>query len=88
VPGEHGRVGAEEETMKQYTATYEKRGKWYVGYVREVPGANTQGRSLKEARENLKEALELVLQAKRQLAPRKAKPARVIREPILVHAGR
>lgn len=74
--------------MKRYTATYEKHGKWYVGYVREVPGANTQGRTLKEARENLREALEMVLEAKKQLTPRKAKPARVIREPILVHAGR
>lgn len=74
--------------MKRYTATCERRGKWYVGYVREVPGVNTQGRSLKEARENLKEALGLVLQAQRQLAPREKKPAGAIREPILVHAGR
>jgi len=73
---------------KKYTAIYEKRGKWYVGYVREVPGANTQGRTLKEARENLKEALELVLDANKQMLPRDEKPARVIREPILVHAAR
>ena len=35
----------------------------YVAYVEEVPGANTQGRTLREARENLKEALKLVLEA-------------------------
>ena len=74
--------------MKKYTAIYEKRGKWYIGYVREVPGANTQGRTLKEARENLKEALELVLEANKHMSPRDEKPVRVIREPILVHAAR
>ena len=73
---------------RKYTAVYEKRGKWYIGYVREVPGANTQGRTLKEARENLKEALELVLEANKQMSSRDEKPARVIREPILVHASR
>ena len=46
----------------QFTAVYKKFGKWYVAWVEEIPGANTQGRTLKEARENLREALELVLE--------------------------
>ena len=49
---------------KRFTATIEKRGKWYVGYVEGVPGVNTQGRTLKEVSENLKEALALVLEAR------------------------
>ena len=57
---------------KQFSAIIEKRGKWYVGYVPEVPGTNTQGRTLKEVSENLKEALALVLEANRELgAPTK-----------------
>ena len=52
----------------EFTAVYEKRGKWYVAYVEEIPGVNTQGRTLKEARENLKEALKLILEANRELS--------------------
>ena len=51
----------------QFTSVIEKRGKWYVAYVKEVPGANTQGRTLAEARENLKEALQLILEETRRL---------------------
>ena len=48
---------------RQFTAIIEKRGKWYVATVEEVPGVNTQGRTLAEARRNLKEALQLILEA-------------------------
>ncbi len=54
----------------QFTAVYVKRGKWHIGYVEEIPGVNTQGRTLKEAKENLKEALIMVLEANRALAHR------------------
>jgi len=44
------------------TAIYEKAEEGgYVGYVAELPGANTQGETLDEARENLKEAVLLLL---------------------------
>jgi len=46
---------------RRFTATIEKRGKWYVGFVEGVPGVNTQGRTLKEVSENLKEAIAPVL---------------------------
>ena len=46
---------------KRFTAVYEKRGRWYVGYSPDVPGANTQGRTLREARSNLREAIDLIL---------------------------
>jgi predicted RNase H-like HicB family nuclease len=42
----------------------------YVAFVEELPGANTQGDTLEEARENLKEAVQLVLEANRELAER------------------
>ena len=66
----------------RYNAVYELHGRWYVGYVREVPGANTQGRSLREVKANLKEALDLVLKARKQLGRLRARPKVVLREPI------
>ena len=49
-----------------FTGVFEQVGDWYVGYVEELPGANTQGRTLDEARENLREAIELILLANRE----------------------
>ncbi len=40
----------------------------WIGFVEQVPGANTQGDTLEEARENLKEAVSMVLEANRELA--------------------
>lgn len=40
----------------EFTAVFEKRGRRYIAYVEELPGVNTQGRSLNAAHENLKEA--------------------------------
>jgi predicted RNase H-like HicB family nuclease len=40
----------------------------YIGFVEELPGANTQGETLEEARENLREAVQMVLAANRELA--------------------
>jgi predicted RNase H-like HicB family nuclease len=57
------------ERMKhEFTSVIEKRGKWYVAYAEEMPGVNAQGRTLAEARRNLKEALALVLEANRALS--------------------
>jgi predicted RNase H-like HicB family nuclease len=70
----------------QFTAVFEKHGRWYVAYVEEIPGVNTQGRTLKEARANLREALQLVLEANRELAARHA-GAKAHREPLLVEVA-
>ncbi|MBI5243964.1 MAG: type II toxin-antitoxin system HicB family antitoxin [Elusimicrobia bacterium] len=70
----------------QFTAVYIKRGRWYIGYVEEIPGANTQGRTLSETKRNLKEALELVLESNRALA-HKAHGPHVIEEPINIAVG-
>ena len=40
----------------------------YIGFVEELPGANTQGETLEEARENLREAVQMALAANRELA--------------------
>jgi predicted RNase H-like HicB family nuclease len=50
------------------TAVFEKVSGGYIAYVEELPGANTQGESLDEARENLKEAIQMVLEANRFLS--------------------
>jgi len=68
-----------------FTGIFEKVGDWYIGYVEELPGANTQGRTLEEARENLREAVELILSSNRELAEREASGKAVIREEIKVH---
>jgi predicted RNase H-like HicB family nuclease len=49
---------------REFTAVIEKKGRWYVAYVEEIPGVNTQGRTLAEARRNLCEAIELVVGAR------------------------
>ena len=71
---------------KRFTAIYKKRGKWYLGWVEEIPGVNTQGKSLKEVKENLKEALSLVLETNRFLNQKELSEGKVIREPILISA--
>lgn len=43
--------------FSMFTAVYRKSGKWWAAYLEEVPGVNTQGATLTEARANLKEAL-------------------------------
>ncbi|HXH50320.1 MAG TPA: type II toxin-antitoxin system HicB family antitoxin [Terriglobia bacterium] len=53
---------------REFTAVINKRGRWYVAYIEEIPGVNTQGKTLAEVRENLREALQLVLEANRELS--------------------
>ncbi len=49
------------------TSTFEKSPLGYIGYVEKLPGANTQGTTLEETKENLIEAIQLVLESNRQL---------------------
>lgn len=64
------------------TAVYRKVPEGYIGFVEELPGANTQGATIEEARENLKEAVELVIEANRALAKEWANGEDTIRERI------
>ncbi len=52
---------------RTFEATIEKRNKWYIGWVDEVPGAFSQGRTIKEVEENLKEAVQLILESHQEL---------------------
>jgi predicted RNase H-like HicB family nuclease len=70
----------------QFTAVFRKVPEGYIGFVEELPGANTQGATLEEARANLQEAVELVLEANRQLIAEAAPGDEVIREPFKVTA--
>lgn len=65
------------------TAIFEKVPEGYIGFVEELPGANTQGDTLEEARSNLADAVELVLEANRALAEESIQGRIVIREPLL-----
>ncbi|MBV9924568.1 MAG: type II toxin-antitoxin system HicB family antitoxin [Acidobacteria bacterium] len=64
-------------------AVYLKVPEGYIAFVEELPGANTQGDTLEEARENLKEAVEMVLEANRALASEAVKGEEVIREQLV-----
>jgi predicted RNase H-like HicB family nuclease len=70
----------------QFTAVFRKVPEGYIGFVEELPGANTQGATLEEARANLQEAVALVLEANRTLAQEDAPGPDVIREPLTVRA--
>ncbi len=67
-----------------FTAIFEKVGEFYIGYVEELPGVNTQGKTLEEVRDNIREAVELVLLANRELTEKKLAGKNVIRETIKV----
>ncbi len=56
--------------MEKFTALFRRDGDWWIGFVEALPGANTQGKTLDEARTNLVEAVHLVLDANREIAHR------------------
>jgi len=69
------------------TAIFKKVPEGYIGFVQELPGANTQGRTLEETRANLLEAIALVLEANRELAEEEIQGEEVIRELIPLSAA-
>lgn len=70
----------------QLTAVFQKVPEGYIAFVEELPGANSQGDTLDEARTNLAEAVQLVLEANRLLAEEELAGADVIREPLRLTA--
>ena len=70
----------------RFTAVFKKVPEGYIGFVEELPGANTQGRTQAEARSTLKEAIELVLEGNRILAREAMSDGEVIREAIDIPA--
>ena len=66
----------------QFTAVFMAVAEGYIGFVEELPGANTQGESLEEARTNLREAVHMVVDANRELSERSIVGKVVSREPF------
>jgi predicted RNase H-like HicB family nuclease len=71
----------------QLTAVFMKVPEGYIAFVEELPGANTQGDTLEEARENLQEAVALVLEANRELAEKSLAGQQVTKEPFVLVAS-
>ena len=69
------------------TAVYMKVPEGYVAFVEELPGANTQGETIQEARANLREAVAMVLDANRELSELSLAGAEVIRESLVLPAA-
>jgi len=68
----------------ELTAIFRKVPEGYIGFVEELPGANTQGATLQEARKNLQEAVRMVLEANKELAREESQGQEVIREPLQI----
>ena len=72
------------DSSMQLTAVFMQVPEGFVAFVEELPGANTQGATLEEARENLREAVALIIEANRELAERSYQGFNVTREPLLM----
>lgn len=70
--------------LRQFTGIYTKRGSWYLGWVEEIPGVNTQGKTLRETKENLKEALWLVIETNRLIQKKELPKGKILRETVSV----
>jgi predicted RNase H-like HicB family nuclease len=71
----------------ELTAVFHRVPEGYVAFVEELPGANTQGETLDEARTNLAEAVRLVLEANRTLSEEGLRGQDVLREPLRISAA-
>jgi predicted RNase H-like HicB family nuclease len=63
-----------------FTAVFRQEGDGWAAYVEELPGANSQGATLDEARENLKEAVSMLLETRRELARKSLRGEEIIEE--------
>lgn len=70
-----------------FTAVFMKVPEGYIAFVEELPGANTQGETLEEARANLNEAVSMVLDANRAMSAQSLEGAEVIRETLILPAA-
>jgi predicted RNase H-like HicB family nuclease len=74
-------------TQMSLTAVFLKVPEGYIAFVEELPGANTQGATLEEARANLTEAVAMVLDANRTLSAESLEGTQVIRETLTLPAA-
>lgn len=72
------------KTGREFTAVFRKTGKWYLAWIEEIPGVNTQGRTLSEAKENLREALLLILETNRIISSAENYGSNLIRQRIAI----
>ena len=70
----------------ELTAVFKKVPEGYIAWVEDLPGANSQGATLEEARENLREAIRMVFEANRELAERELQGETVRKEPVSLAA--
>jgi predicted RNase H-like HicB family nuclease len=70
-------------TKNQFTAIYKRTKNWFVAWIEEIPGVNTQGKTLKEARENLEEALLMILEENRASSRQQLKDHRTARKELI-----
>ena len=70
----------------KFTAVFEKDEGWWIGYIEELPGANTQGKTLDEVRENLREAVVMIIEANREMAQHESQGKEVVKEYMTVEA--
>ena len=66
----------------QLTAVFEQHGSQYIAYIEEIPGVNTQGATLEEAKANLLEAFELIIDVRREIAQEEQEGKNIIKEEI------
>jgi predicted RNase H-like HicB family nuclease len=64
------------------TAVFEQHGSDYIAYIEEMPGVNTQGATIDEARANLLEALELIMEVRREIAHEEQVGKKIVKEEI------
>ena len=69
------------------TKVFQKVPEGFIGFVEELPGANTQGETLEEVRANLEEAILLIFEANRSLAEERLQGQEVIREAVSLSAA-
>jgi predicted RNase H-like HicB family nuclease len=60
------------------TAVYVQQGDWIAAWIEEIPGVNTQGATLEEARENLRDALDLMLEVRREDSEKQLQGQRIV----------
>jgi predicted RNase H-like HicB family nuclease len=77
-----GQLPLTKEVDMDLTAVFMQVPEGYVAFVEELPGANTQGATLDEARTNLREAVQLVIEANRELAARTLSGKVISKEPL------
>ena len=73
--------------MMQVTCAFQEVPEGYIAFIEEIPGVNTQGATLKEAKANLKEALKLILATNREIAEETLKssyPDTFLREALFI----